>query len=394
MQGVLQNSLQLLRHAATHRQHKEAIQRATGEHYNVFKILGIGHYEVRTHSPMLGDLLNPKGTHSQGDAFLRLFITQMGIARFDTASALLELEHYIGPVTEDSGGRIDIVISNSQGRAIFIENKIGAADQKNQLRRYRQRNAQADLFYLTLEGDMPRGFDEATLEEFRVTRISYATDIRDWLMACQKEASSLPHVRETISQYLHLVRELTGQSTTQSMNEELIKTITADEDSLGAYFTLTQETESVKAALVAKLDAQLDEAASTAGLLRDGRIENLHCKYSGIYFTTPVLSRHNLRIGFCFDRRDFQDLDFGFAKIDKDQPCEFSEKLLLLFREEFREFPSHQPTEWWPAYADFEEPFGHWGHLAFQAIASGRMATSMRDKLVIMARIAEEVCQD
>jgi hypothetical protein len=394
MQSILQNSLQLLRHAATHRHHKEAIERATGEHYNVFKILGIGHYEVRTHSPMLGDLLNPKGTHSQGDTFLRLFVTQMGIADFDTASARLELEHYIGPVTDKSGGRIDIVISNNQGRTIFIENKIGAADQKDQLRRYRQRNAQADLFYLTLHGEMPSGFDEVSLEEVRATRMSYATDIRDWLMACRKESASLPHVRETISQYLHLVRELTGQSTTQSMNEELIKTITADEDSLGAYFTLTQETENVKAALVAKLDAQLDEAASAAGLLRDGRIENLHCKYSGIYFTTPALSRHNLRIGFCFDRRDFQDLDFGFAKKDKDPLFEFGEKLLPLFRDKFRAYSPHKPTEWWPAYADFEEPFGYWGNAAFQAIASGRMAASMKEKMVIMAEIAEEVCPD
>ena len=107
--------------------------------FNIFKILGIGRREVSTHSPMLGNLLNPKGSHGQGDAFLRLFVSMLGIADFDTASARLELEYYIGRVTEKSGGRIDIVILDKDGNAIFIENKIGAGDQKKQLQRYRQR---------------------------------------------------------------------------------------------------------------------------------------------------------------------------------------------------------------------------------------------------------------
>src|SRR5580692_3482102 len=102
--------MELLRFAGAHRRHTEALARATGEQFNIFKILGIGHYEVATHSPMLGNLLNPKGSHGQGDVFLRLFVNSMGIANFDSASAHLELEYHIGTVTDKSGGRIDIVI--------------------------------------------------------------------------------------------------------------------------------------------------------------------------------------------------------------------------------------------------------------------------------------------
>ena len=384
----------LLEFAKVERRHSEALARATGEHFNIFKILGIGHYEVRTHSPISGDLLNPMGSHGQGDTFLRLFVDQLGIAEFEPASARLELEYHIGTVTEKSGGRIDIVILDGKNHAIFIENKIHAGDQERQLQRYRERNAQAHLFYLTLQGDLPSGFTEESLEKIRAVRISYATDIRDWLVACRKEAASMPQLREIISQYLYLIRELTGQSHIQTMNQELIAKITTEEDNLAAYFVLTSELENVKAALVKKLDAQLDDAAKEANLRREAPIENLHAKYSGIYFTTDRLKKHNLRIGFCFDRGGFQDLDFGFQKIDKDKPCGFETALLTLFREQFPTFSPTNPNEWWPAWADVEPPYGYWGNEAFQAIASGQLASNMQNKLLIMSEIARQVCPD
>jgi len=36
-----------------HRRHTQDLARATGEHFNVFQILGVGHLEVKTHSPIL-----------------------------------------------------------------------------------------------------------------------------------------------------------------------------------------------------------------------------------------------------------------------------------------------------------------------------------------------------
>lgn len=386
--------LELLRLTKTHQRHIEALAKATGEHFNIFQILRVGHLEVTTHSPILAELLNPKGRHGQGDTFLRLFINQLDIKDFDPASARVELEYDIGTVTEKSGGRIDIVILDGKSHTIFIENKIYAGDQEKQLQRYRERNAQAHLFYLTLQGDLPAGFTEESFDNIRAIRISYAGDICDWLAACKKEAASLPQVRETIAQYLHLIRELTGQSLTQFMNKELINKIINDEEILSAYFALTSELENVRASLVAKLDTQLDDVAKSANLLRDGRIKNLHVKESGIYFTTDGLTKHNLRICFCFERGGFQDLDFGFVKIDKNMPCEFEEKLLALFREHFRTFSPVAPTECWPAWADFEFPFGYWGIEAFQAIASGQLAANMQAKLTAMCNIAKQVCPE
>lgn len=394
MSKNLERSLALLSHADAHQRHAQALARATGEHYNIFKILGIGHYEVLTHSPMLADLLSPNGAHCQHDAFLRLFVKQMGVAPFHTASAQVKLEHYIGPVTEKSGGRIDIVITDKDKHAIFIENKIYAEDQDAQLQRYRAENKNADLFYLTLEGAMPSGFDEAKLKAEGVKCISYATDIRDWLLLCKKEAAAQPHVRETISQYLHLVRDLTGQCTAQAMNHELIQKITAKPDDLAAYFALIAEEDNVKAALVAELDAQLDGAAKEANLQREGRCKDLHAKHSGICFTTKGLERNNLKICFAFDCRGYHDLDFGFAKTEPIVAFGLSDKLLRKFREKFSSFSATTPTKQWPAWANFEEPYSTWGAEAFQAIVSGILVENMKTKLVAMAEIAREVFPD
>ena len=56
-------SLELLRFTATQLRHADALNQATGEHFNIFQILRIGHLEVKTHSPILAELLNPKGRH-------------------------------------------------------------------------------------------------------------------------------------------------------------------------------------------------------------------------------------------------------------------------------------------------------------------------------------------
>lgn len=45
--------LESLRFTAAHQRHTEALARVTGEIFNIFPILGMGHGEVTTHSPIL-----------------------------------------------------------------------------------------------------------------------------------------------------------------------------------------------------------------------------------------------------------------------------------------------------------------------------------------------------
>lgn len=251
--------LNLLRFTQTHQRHIDALAKATGEHFNVFNILRVGHYEVKTHSPMLAELLNPKGSHGQGAIFLRLFLKQFDMPDFDSDSESVKLafEYNIGQITDKSGGRIDIVVRDGKGAAIYIENKIYASDQPNQLQRYRNDDPQAHLFYLTLQGDMPLGFSEESFKKIGCRRISYAEDILQWLDECRKEAACLPGVRETITQYIHLIKKLTNQSINKFMNKDLIDEIIRDKENYAAFYTLCEQFEPVRTALIGRLDMQL-----------------------------------------------------------------------------------------------------------------------------------------
>src|SRR5437660_12720896 len=103
------DALELLRFTATQQRHADALAQATGEQFNIFQILRVGHLEVTTHSPILAELLNPKGRHGQGAAFLRLFLARFKIGGFDVERAKVNMEYHIGAITDKSGGRIDIV---------------------------------------------------------------------------------------------------------------------------------------------------------------------------------------------------------------------------------------------------------------------------------------------
>ena len=89
-------------------------KRKRGEYFNVFNILGLWSEEVRLHSSFLAELLNPNGNHGMGDAFLGQFLQlvieeRSNYIQSNKVSPEI-VERYIGPNTEDEGGRLDIII--------------------------------------------------------------------------------------------------------------------------------------------------------------------------------------------------------------------------------------------------------------------------------------------
>lgn len=210
----------------------EAFRR--GECYNVFNVLGVDNMEL-SHSAFLAALLDPDGSHGMQDAFLKAFIDTIAHGgtkpELDTAHAKVYTEYNIGNITETTGGRIDILITDhsetgsgkDSGHAIIIENKIWAADQPNQLVRYHNFAPEAALLYLTLNGDEPSDQSRGTLnaQDGGYHCISYRRDIIGWLHKCAQLAFDKPRVRETINQYINLLQQLTNQNTMEQNKEQL-----------------------------------------------------------------------------------------------------------------------------------------------------------------------------
>ena len=212
-----------------------------GENYNLFSILNIERYELK-HSALIANLLDPKGSHGCGDAFLRAFfeIALKGTAYpFESSTPPQSYtEHYTGPIVGDTGGRIDILVeskSSSYGLknsryGLIIENKIYAGDQDKQLTRYDNYGKEtfgADrylLVYLTLYGCDASKESTATksAEEVGYLRLSYAEDILRWLEQCVRLADNKPLVRESLNQYIRTIKQLTYQDMNQDNIEKII----------------------------------------------------------------------------------------------------------------------------------------------------------------------------
>ena len=236
----------------------------SGENFNVFRILKIETREVRTHSAFLGELLNPAGSHGMQDAFLRLFVEQMGFAdfaNFDTASAKLVVEKYIGQIDADytQGGRIDIYLE-SKGEFLFIENKIYAVDQFNQLERYHQHKPHAKLLYLTLNGVDYGAPVESVLTKEHYKPISYKDDITTWLNDCHRVAAAYPIIRETIQQYIHLINHLTDKTPDNFMKEETKQLLRGDYASFESAWYCSQVVSELKSDIFNEFFSELEKA--------------------------------------------------------------------------------------------------------------------------------------
>lgn len=224
----------------------EEVSKISGENFNMFKVIDVTTDEVRLHSKFLAELLNPKGSHGQGDVFLKLFVEEFSIKDFDIETAKVFVEKHIGKTTETHGGRIDILIENKDNSKIVIENKIYALDQPNQLLRYHNYSNE-NVFYLTLFGSKPtkKSYRDLKInDDFRC--ISYKSDIENWLQNCKKEAVNLPLLREGISHYINLIKHLTGESTNKMMEKQIRDYIAETPENLKSAIKVSASLEQAK----------------------------------------------------------------------------------------------------------------------------------------------------
>jgi len=215
-----------------------------GDNFNIFDILNLSADEKK-HSAFIAELLNPQGSHNFGDTFLQAFIDTIDCLKdwgFNTARAKIQLELPIGCINNrcTEGGFIDIWIE-SQDRAIIIENKIYACDQKKQLLRYRnyaeklvklKKLSDYRLIYLTL--DNREASDYSTDKQLEAGKnyfiIGYPFEILKWLECCAAKSSGNLMVSSAITQYVNLIKNLTHQDMLPENSNRIIDIMTHHEN--------------------------------------------------------------------------------------------------------------------------------------------------------------------
>ena len=205
---------------------------------------------MNLHSRFLTALLeyNANETGSHLDSFLRHVI---GINNFDISAVSIRREYF----------EIDIFVSNTQSKqAVIIENKIAAGDQNNQLQRYHKEISSQgfhdiNLVYLTPDGHEP---SVQSVGELHFTPISYKSDILPWLTCCQRRAQDLPSLRESIAQYIRVVRKLTGKDI-EGAYMSVLTDLCLEGNNLILLHDLHQAMKQAQIGLLRKLWKEIDE---------------------------------------------------------------------------------------------------------------------------------------
>lgn len=290
--------------------------RLRGEQFNIFLVCGVNHYEV-THSAILAEFLNPQGSHGQGDAYLKAFLSVVGksdfLSDFDTSTASINKEF------SASDGRMDILITNDKGQSIIIENKIYAPDQSKQLIRYnnfalnKYHKGNYAIFYLTLWGSEA---SEQSAEGVNYTCISYKETILTWLEHCIQLSAQKPLVRETMIQYANLIKELTNQTMDTKSKSELLELMINHAEEVAAICNLQDNGDFFKYVCETHIRPALKDLAASIGF-EYGESDNAwsDAKYTGFNFR-----RSHLAIYFEADKGRMNDVYYGFKFENMKQP--------------------------------------------------------------------------
>lgn len=191
----------------------EANQECT---FNIFKVLGIENKEVLV-CRLLGDLLDPCGTHGLKEKPLELFLKQL---QRDFTSDEIENASVVLEDKTNDNRRADIVIFIGND-VIPIEVKIWAGDQKKQLwdyyTYYFDKSEDKKIYYLTPDRHKPSTDSLCGLEQYEC--LSFQKDITEWI------DNILPICNEQVKMILEQFREVIKDMCKQDEITKKIKEI-------------------------------------------------------------------------------------------------------------------------------------------------------------------------
>lgn len=212
------------------------------DNFNMFTILRKESDEVYLHSRFLSALLDPNGPHRLETTNLNLFLQEVN-SKFKYDPNYLE----VIPNNKNRAEykNIDILfIDRRSKQAVIVENKIYHKDTNHetegQLEKYYGSlikegipEDNIEVYYLTLDGHAPSE-DSVNLKGIypklknKVVCISYSFEIINWLERVAREGYSMPSFRESVIQYIKVVRKMTNNNSTIEERKEITNIIGSD----------------------------------------------------------------------------------------------------------------------------------------------------------------------
>ena len=184
--------------------------------FKIFKVLGIADKEVLI-CRLLGELLDPKGSHGSGAKPLSLFLEQLRIADHFSPDQIAKA-HVVLEETIDHDRRIDLVLYLGN-EVIPLEVKVWARDQNKQIydsyqyfAQARQRNGTFKINYLTPTGRSPSEISicdpaanqRLTSEQYQC--VSFREDMDNWIRRILADCS--PRVGIILQQFREVISDM------------------------------------------------------------------------------------------------------------------------------------------------------------------------------------------
>jgi hypothetical protein len=199
---------------------------------------------------------------------------------------------------------------------VAIENKIYAGDQERQLKRYNEFLVEKKfkkyyLVYLTLYGDEA---SEQSGGNIKYKCLSYKYDIFKWLELCQKEVYNKPIIRETLEQYINLIKILTSQTRSKNMSNEIVETVIKSPENVRAAIEIVENEAEVKREIVRKWFVPAMEGLAKKHNLTS-TVEGIDClqQFWSISLKNERLEKHHIQIRFQFEYSNLKRLGYGFV---------------------------------------------------------------------------------
>lgn len=171
------------------------LDRTAATKFSVFEYFEVPKPEEAL-SDIFADLLNPAGTHGQGDRFLRLLLDEVKLGDF-SRSCLQKCKVSREYLTNERK-RIDIVLEMPDNRWLGIENKPWAAEGEKQVRHYleylQSKDANAWILYLSGDGSPPTSLRGCVDKNCRTVPYrasgSESLSVENWIRQCWRECEA------------------------------------------------------------------------------------------------------------------------------------------------------------------------------------------------------------
>ncbi|WP_339164329.1 PD-(D/E)XK nuclease family protein, partial [Methylobacterium bullatum] len=217
-------------------------------------------------SRIIGWMLDPKGTHGQGDRYLQRFLTLCGIVAPDecrSAKVRLEVPRYAAGRLM---GRIDIEVSHPRF-VVLIENKPTARFGDRQLERYARtlpRDLGEQARVVTLLGAGWDGTVVTAIERAGTRALKLGTDVRDWVAACQSATTAVKVATFLGDLEVDLDKRYAGKDAHDV--QQIIDLLTATPETVAASISVMDARDALTATINYRFTTLVQERARAAGL--------------------------------------------------------------------------------------------------------------------------------